>query len=206
MLDHTVPCDLIFVAGPNARDPAGRAMMAGFWSSMRRTANPKTFGVETYDFFRDCIKATIRAALLAMIQQKNNIAIIGGVSTGLYAGVHFSKINSTENGFESCITEVLEEPVKEGCNIKIGQFFYEVIYPLLPQKTDSERSPYARASSNSRRSFAQIPPNSGHLFLNPENSRPSMNSSQGSSLPFGSSSGRPSMGKMPRRFGRKDTK
>ena len=81
--DENFPCDLIFVAGPNAKDPAGKTMYPEFWSSMRRTANPKTFLEADYYFFKDCVKSAIKAALLAMICRGDNIAVLGGVSTGM---------------------------------------------------------------------------------------------------------------------------
>ena len=145
--DQTFLCDLIFVAGPNARDPQGKTMYPDYWSSMRRTANPKTFEDDQYQFFKDCVKSSIRAALLAMIIRKNNIAVLGGVSTGLYAGVHHDAVNDPETGFASYVREVLEENVKKGSNVKIGQFFHEVVYPQVPPPELPRRSSYSRSST-----------------------------------------------------------
>ena len=69
------PTSLVFVGGPNAG--ASRGSVA---SSTRRTFNQACEA--DYDLFRECLKAALRAGLLAMaIAWK-------GASTGLYAGPH----------------------------------------------------------------------------------------------------------------------
>ena len=72
------PTSLVFVGGPNAG--ASRGSVA---SSTRRTFNQACEA--DYNLFRECLKAALRAGLLAMAMEGcDAVLLAGGVSTGLY--------------------------------------------------------------------------------------------------------------------------
>ena len=70
------PTSLVFVGGPNAG--ASRGSVA---SSTRRTFNQACEA--DYDLFRECLKAALRAGLLAMAMEVCYAVLLAGVSTGL---------------------------------------------------------------------------------------------------------------------------
>ena len=175
--DH-FPCDLVFVAGPNAVDSSGKTdLCPNRWASMYRTANPKTFSPdeESYQLFRQCVAATLRAGFLAMINVGANVAIVGGISTGVYAGVHKERINRE---FEDIVNEVLQQPLDlekdeqgdqnmEGhaeneAPHQIGHYFLKVSYPILKKIESSPKT--KRTTTNSSNSDANFPPNGSSFF------------------------------------------
>ena len=128
--DNTYPVNLFFVAGPNASN--GRTDTG----SMNRTRNEKAAVKGNYDFFKECIMAALRAGLDAMIAENITIAIVAGLSTGIYAGVHKRDI---EGDFKGLLKKVLDEKIihykvdPDSENIKRRQFFKQVHYPKKKQ-------------------------------------------------------------------------
>lgn len=84
------PCDLVFVAGPNAKSLEEKNGRKGIDfdsdGSVPRTWNQRM--AENYSDFREAVKYAIEAGLDAMIKNGCDIAIVALVSGGLYAGTH----------------------------------------------------------------------------------------------------------------------
>jgi hypothetical protein len=135
------PATLVFVAGPNA---GAKGSDGG---SMTRTYNDAAAG--NYDKFKEQIKGAVRAGLDAMIMEGVDIAIVAGVSTGIYApgynirndSANQKKYNSSHHKlindeFVNIINKILEEDMPEtnGVSYKRGEYFDEVIYPKLTTK------------------------------------------------------------------------
>jgi hypothetical protein len=119
---NAFPTTLVFSAGPNA----GCAQLPT--GSTARTLNREAN--ENYDFFRECVKETIRTGLDAMVSEKCTIALVARISCGIYAGPegspHRRRINRE---FDCIVNELLDEEVVPGC--KRGKYFDEVIIPVL---------------------------------------------------------------------------
>ena len=115
---NTFPVTLVVGAGPNA-NPALTG--TGPSSTMRRTFNPHA--ARDYDFFRQCVKSTLRTTLDAMILQKVHVPVLAMVSCGIYAGEHKPRIRAE---FEDVVRELLDEPVGYKSCAR-GQYFYEVL-------------------------------------------------------------------------------
>ena len=86
-LEHDGECTatLVFVAGPNANGGAGEP-----GGSMRETFSQKAH--DEYWFFKECVKCSVCAGLLAMREEKVTHALVAYVSGGLYAGKHKDQI------------------------------------------------------------------------------------------------------------------
>jgi len=88
-LEHDGECTatLVFVAGPNANNSAGKP-----GGSMRETFSQKAH--DDYVFFKTCVSLSVRAGLLAMREEKVTHALVAYVSGGLYAGEHKKRIRA----------------------------------------------------------------------------------------------------------------
>lgn len=92
---------LVFVAGPNAhpRDPPSRPSEYGsMWSTVNKLTLPhrersKTGAADPYEFFKECVEASVRAGLMAMGEENVTHALVARVSCGVYAGEHKRRIN-----------------------------------------------------------------------------------------------------------------
>ena len=120
------PTTLYFAAGPNA-GARGRSSS----SSTRRTFND-AFAAD-YDLFRSGVKAALRAALVAMALRGCDVALLAGVSTGLYAGDHQPRLLAE---FEAIVNEVLSEPIPRNAQggagpASLGECFVHVIWTRL---------------------------------------------------------------------------
>jgi hypothetical protein len=73
---------LVFVAGPNANENAGRTAGGSTKMTFSQKAN------ESYDFFIECVKQSVLAGLIAMREENVTHALVACVSCGLYAGKH----------------------------------------------------------------------------------------------------------------------
>jgi hypothetical protein len=73
---------LVFVAGPNANENAGKTARG----SSKMTFSQKA--KESYEFFEECVKQSVLAGLIAMREEKVTHAIVACVSCQLYAGKH----------------------------------------------------------------------------------------------------------------------
>ena len=118
--DNPYPVVLAFVAGPNANT---KSPHKGRDSTMRRTFDMRA--ARDYSFFRDGVKAAVRAGLDSMAHQRVTVALVARVSCGLYAGVHASRINSE---FLTLVQELLDERVGPRGELR-GQYFHHVIVP-----------------------------------------------------------------------------
>ena len=118
--DNPYPVVLAFVAGPNANT---KSLHKGRDSTMRRTFDMRA--ARDYSFFRDGVKAAVRAGLDSMAHQRVTVALVARVSCGLYAGVHASRINSE---FLTLVQELLDERVGPRGELR-GQYFHHVIVP-----------------------------------------------------------------------------
>jgi hypothetical protein len=95
------PTSLFFVGGPNA----------GARGSCPESSTRRTFSSACeadYDLFYNSIKAALRAGLLAMAHEGCDVALLAGVSTGLYAGPHRQRIGAD---FAKLVKELLAEPM-----------------------------------------------------------------------------------------------
>ena len=88
---------LVFVAGPNV---GSRGTANG---SMARTFNHV---LTEYKDFREAVKQAVRAGLVEMDKLGCQVALVAGVSTGIYAGPHRSDINVE---FVDIVNEILRE-------------------------------------------------------------------------------------------------
>ena len=77
-------CVLVVTAGPNNGSTGSTK-----WSSQTRTLDPKA---GRYDYFKAAIVDALVATLTVMKEQKVQVAILPGLSTGLYAGRHRNRI------------------------------------------------------------------------------------------------------------------
>jgi hypothetical protein len=118
---------LFFVAGPNANVPDAQQQLS---SSTLRTFN--RYAAADYQFFRAGVAAALRTALLAMAARGFDVALIAGVSTGLYSGLHRQRIN---NDFEGLVNDLLDEPMIDGGRAGrpacLGDCFKHVIWTIL---------------------------------------------------------------------------
>ena len=108
------PTTLCFVAGPNvkARDTA--------IGSMSRTLNTQ---IGDYDVFRAAVKCALAAGLRAMAAEGCTIALVAGVSTGVYAGQFKQQINAD---FSAIVNEILTDT-----HLSLGARFEKVVYTTL---------------------------------------------------------------------------
>lgn len=83
-LSKSYDCVLVVTAGPNNGNK-GRSK----WSSQTRTIDPKA---EDYEYFKGAIVNALVATLKVMKEQRVDVAILPGISTGLYAGGHKDQI------------------------------------------------------------------------------------------------------------------
>ena len=102
-IDKQFPADLFFVAGPNA-DKTSKSK--GDFSSMRLTYSAKA--ANDYVFFRQSVKAAVRAGLEAMRVNEIDVAFVAGISTNRYAGVHKKQINKE---FRELVEKVCNEVI-----------------------------------------------------------------------------------------------
>lgn len=117
---------LFFVAGPNASARPNNPM-----SSTRRTYS--TAAANDYNWFRAGIEAAVRAGLLAMAARGCDVALVVGVSTGIYAGQqHKTRIIAE---FEVLVNNLLNEPMlggeRAGRPARLGDCFTRVIWTKL---------------------------------------------------------------------------
>lgn len=91
--------DLVFVAGPNV---GSRGTKTG---SMTRTFYT---ALTTYEDFREAVKQAVRAGLIKMNDLECEVALVAGVSTGIYAGQHSHRINKE---FVDLVNEILYEEI-----------------------------------------------------------------------------------------------
>merc|ERR1712217_27151 len=75
---RSVPCTLVFCAGPNAAGSCRRPQ-----GSMARTANIKAARDDSYVFFRACVESALRAGLDAMIHEGIEVALVAKLSCGI---------------------------------------------------------------------------------------------------------------------------
>ena len=124
----TVIASLVFVAGPNA-GCSGRPT-----GSTARTLNRRASDERNYEFFRDSVKAALRAGLDAMIEERLTIALVARISCGIYAGCHRGRVNAD---FVTIVNELLLEPLRlvgsspRAAPTQRGSFFRRVIVPHL---------------------------------------------------------------------------
>jgi hypothetical protein len=83
---------LVFVAGPNAYEDAGRT--AG--GSTKMTFSQKAH--DKYDFFKECVAQSVLAGLVAMQKENVTHALVAWVSCGLYAGKYKQDIKQNFRG------------------------------------------------------------------------------------------------------------
>jgi hypothetical protein len=123
---NTVTASLVFVGGPNAGARKGPT------SSTTRTLNPNA--IADYSFFRDSVKAAVRAGLDAMIQEKLTIALVARISCGIYAGPHRDLVNEQ---FLEIVNELLRETLSSPSNVESprGSHFRKVIVANVPPAT-----------------------------------------------------------------------
>jgi hypothetical protein len=79
---------LVFVAGPNANEDAGRTAGGSTKMTFSRKAE------ENYEFFKACVKQSVLAGLLAMREENVTHALVACVSCKLYAGKHEEQIKA----------------------------------------------------------------------------------------------------------------
>lgn len=120
--DSQFKCDLVFVAGPNA---GCRLSDTG---STTRTLNERA--ADDYEDFEEMVVVTLRTALDAMIVDGVDVAVLGLVSAGIYAGKHrarlLEKLGEERTRFMNLIDAILIEPVGPGGELR-GQYFDQVI-------------------------------------------------------------------------------
>ena len=114
-------CTLAFAAGPNAGASASPR------GSTARTLNSRSRA--DYDFFRQAVMVALRTALDGMIEDGVDAALVARLSTGIYAGPHFARINGE---FEGIVRRLLLEPLPgDPRSTPRGFFFRHVIIPML---------------------------------------------------------------------------
>jgi len=111
---------LIFSAGPNAgcrQRPTG---------STARTLNKRASKRDEYEFFKACVKETMRTGLDAMVVAGCTVALLAQVSCGIYAGPHRQRIQAE---FKELVDELLLEEVAPG-RLR-ANYFGGVAVPML---------------------------------------------------------------------------
>merc|ERR1712139_44417 len=111
---------LTFVAGPNAgafRSPGGTTARTLNSFCETRTKPPTQAG---YDFLEAGSQAAIRAGLLSMIENGCLIALLSGVSSGIYAGQYKHLPQYTWPKTQDLVRNVLNEDLPGGGGVKIG--------------------------------------------------------------------------------------
>lgn len=117
---RTFDANLVFVAGPNASTPIQNKSEG----STARTANIKA--KTEYNFFKEGIKVALKTAFDKLNENDIKIAIVAGISTGIYAGKHKDKISKD---FIRLVQDVLEQ------NKSTYKFDY-VVLPIYKSKNE----------------------------------------------------------------------
>ena len=129
-----VPCELVFVIGPNA----GASQRST--GTTARTRSLRASSEREYIFFKESVKCAVRVGLDAMIDGGCDIALVAMVSCGIYAGPHRKRINRE---FVGMVDELLEEEVvlkkrkvknsehSRSKSEKRGDCFDRIFIPLL---------------------------------------------------------------------------
>jgi len=107
-------------ANPDVGSPTG---------TMKRTLNQKA--INDYDFFLECIKTKLRAALDAMVAQGVSHAIVGLLSCGIYAPDKWR--GAVNQDFPKILDQILNEKVGPAGEIR-RDYFKEVLIPEIPKK------------------------------------------------------------------------
>ena len=105
---NIIKASLVFVAGPNANESASNKRSGG---SMYYTLNKKA--IDDYNFFKDCVKESVRAGLLAMQEEGITHALVARVSCSLYAGNHEHNINKEFRDLVQDIVNNMEHTFRE---------------------------------------------------------------------------------------------
>jgi hypothetical protein len=124
---------LVFVAGPNANENAG--ITAG--GSTKMTFSQKA--EESYEFFKECVKQSVLAGLLAMREENVTHALVAYVSCGLYAGKHEERIKGEFRG-------LVEDPV-----YNMEHNFTEVTIVGIPEDLGMEGPVPRKSWANKKR-------------------------------------------------------
>ena len=99
-----------------------------YTSTVARTFNRKT--EFDYNFFKDCVMYTFKAALIAMAYRGDTIAVLCHVSGGIYAGRHrntYGDRGRDLNDLKQIVDAALQQPMPNS-NFKIGQYFDKVYF------------------------------------------------------------------------------
>jgi hypothetical protein len=124
-LAQQFPTTLVFVAGPNCGQTPGRPS-----STMRRTYNP--IMEEDFRLFRDGVKASLYAGLIAMARRGCTVALLAHVSAGIYAGPWRKRIWGE---YALIVTELLSEQFEVegggGATVPLGCYFERVVLTKL---------------------------------------------------------------------------
>jgi hypothetical protein len=116
--------DLVFVYGPNVA---------------YRGKSPNSTGTRTlvhnyrdvnYPVFRESVKMALRAGLIEMARNGNQIAILAPISGGIYSGKGTATNVRINSEYEQIINELLNEDYTPG--VKLGSKFEDVIFPIYP--------------------------------------------------------------------------
>lgn len=117
--------DLIWCYGPNiaySKDPN----RSGARTKVKDYEYPRD-----YDVFRECVKTALRAGLIQMIKNKDEIAILCPVSGGIYSGKGSPTNKRINKELVSIINEILSEKLDSSIELSIGDYFDEIILPKL---------------------------------------------------------------------------
>jgi len=112
--------DLVFVYGPNV------AFSGKHTGSGARTKVKHYRYRRDYLVFRESVKTALRAGLLEMIQNRDQIAILALVSGGIYVGKGTPTQKHLLAEYELIINEILSETYKRQ---PIGYYFERIILP-----------------------------------------------------------------------------
>ena len=129
-----VTASMVFVAGPNANNIKRKDS-----GSMARTFN--IVAHDNKEFYINCIKASVRAGLDAMIDKDVKIPIIALIGTGLYAGPHkklWTKQNKLKTFEKLIVTPILEEKAI-GQNLERRSIFFDEIHIADIGKNSSDK-------------------------------------------------------------------
>ena len=121
--DRSFPATLVFAAGPNA----GASMSPQ--GSTARTLNARCSDPAAGDYalFKAGVTAALTASLDAMVDQGCTVALVGMLSTGIYAGQHRGRINEE---FVGIVNGILNS--KPAADLKPrGAYFQRVVIPIL---------------------------------------------------------------------------
>lgn len=124
--NSTKMTDLVFVYGPNVSFRGKTSKSTGTRTLVEDYQYPRDYPV-----FRESVKTALRAGLLEMYRNGNQIAILAPISGGIYSGRGSPTNVQINSEFESIINEILNEDIPWLPNVKIGSVFEEVILPLL---------------------------------------------------------------------------